>query len=111
MYERYLELLKETEKTTYGMCKETGLKQSAISAWKSGKTKPSQRTFQVIADYFGVNVEWLAGETDVRENKKPADHEIDGREKEFMQLFERLTPDQQDMILAQLRGVVSNQGK
>ena len=78
MYERYLELLGETSKTTYVMCKDTGLRQSAISAWKSGKTRPSSRTFQVIADYFGVNVEWLSGETDVRENRKPANPEIGG---------------------------------
>lgn len=32
------------------------------------------------------------------------------REKEFVQLFQKLTPEQQDMILAQLKGVVDSQG-
>ena len=110
MYERFLILLDETGITPYRVSKETGVSQATLTCWKQGKgIKPL--TMRLIADYFDVNVEWLAGETDVREQKTPADPEIDGRSKEFMQLFEKLTPEQQDMILDQLRGVVGNQGK
>ena len=110
MYERFLILLDETGITPYRVSKETGISQATLTCWKQGKgIKPL--TTKLIADYFGVNVEWLAGETDVRENKKPADQEISRREREFMQLFDRLTPEQQDMVLAQLRGVVGSQGK
>ena len=110
MYERFLMLLDEAGITPYRVSKDTGISQAAFTKWKNG-SKLRPLTVRALADYFGVNVEWLAGQTDVREQKTPADPEISGREKEFMQLFERLTPDQQDMILAQLRGVVGNQGK
>lgn len=110
MYSRFLSLLNENNVTPYRVSKEAKVSQSVLSAWKNGST-PRPLTMRAVADYFGVNVEWLAGETDIRENKTPADPKISGREQEFMQLFERLTPEQQDMILAQLRGVVGNQGK
>lgn len=42
--------------------------------------------------------------------KKPAAEDSSGREKEFVQLFEKLTPEQQDMVLAQLKGVLGSQG-
>lgn len=43
--------------------------------------------------------------------KKPDSQKAAGREKEFIQLFDKLTPEQQDFFLAQLRGVVDSQGK
>ena len=39
-----------------------------------------------------------------------ADPKISEREKEFIELFMKLTPEQQDMFLAQLKGVVDSQG-
>ena len=110
MYERFLKLLDETGITPYRVSKEAGVSESVLSKWKKG-SRPRPLTMRAVADYFGVNVEWLSGETDVREQKTPADPKIDGHSKEFMQLFGQLTPEQQDMILAQLRGVVGNQGK
>lgn len=44
------------------------------------------------------------------DEKKPAAEDSSGREKEFVQLFQKLTPEQQDMMLAQLKGVVDSQG-
>ena len=39
----------------------------------------------------------------------PVGQEADGREKEFVRLFEKLTPEQQDLVIAQLKGVVGTQ--
>lgn len=43
--------------------------------------------------------------------KKPDSQKATEREKEFVQLFDKLTPEQQDFFLAQLRGVVDSQDK
>lgn len=43
--------------------------------------------------------------------KKPDSQKAAGREKEFIQLFDKLTREQQDFFLAQLRGVVDSQDK
>ena len=77
MYERFLILLDETGITPYRVAKEAGVSESVLSKWKRGST-PRPLTMRAVADYFGVNVEWLAGETDVRENRKPANPEIGG---------------------------------
>lgn len=37
--------------------------------------------------------------------------QANGRDEEFTQLFGQLTPDQQDLVLAQLRGIVNRKDK
>lgn len=40
MYEKYLALLKQTGETTYKVSKVTGVPQSSLSNWKSGRSTP-----------------------------------------------------------------------
>ena len=56
MYNRYKELLKKTGKTSYQVSKDTGIAQSTISEWKSGRSKPKVEKLKILADYFGVDV-------------------------------------------------------
>ena len=56
MYNRYEELLKKTGKTSYQVSKDTGIAQSTISEWKSGRSKPKVEKLKILADYFGVDV-------------------------------------------------------
>lgn len=83
----------------------------------SGTSKPenADETFERLLDiahesrfikYDGTHI----SSTPVGEEKKPAAEDSSGREKEFVQLFQKLTPEQQDMVLAQLKGVVGSQG-
>lgn len=106
-YDRFKEMCTKKGVSCNKAAMEIGLSNSTATKWKKTGATPDAKTISKIAEYFGVTVDFLL----TGEQKTPADPETDGREKEFMQLFERLTPDQQDMILAQLRGVVSNQGK
>ena len=56
MYNRYKELLKKTGKTSYQVSKDTGIAQSTLSDWKSGRSKPKVEKLKILADYFGVDV-------------------------------------------------------
>ena len=47
--------------TPYRISKETGVAQSVLSTWKSGKHDPSLETLQLLADYFGVSLDYLSG--------------------------------------------------
>ena len=85
-------------------CKESGVGGSFLSDINRGQI-PSVAKVQMLADYLGVTTSELLGE------KAPTDPGSSEREKEFMRLFEQLTPEQQDLILAQLKGVVDAQGK
>ena len=79
MYKIFGKLMEEKGLTAYKVSKETGISQSVLSAWKKGTSVPRPVTFKILADYFGVSVEYLRGETAERTAKeKPADQVADG---------------------------------
>ena len=43
-------------------CAAIGINESAMSDWKTGKTKSYRKHLQAIADYFNVSVEYLKDE-------------------------------------------------
>lgn len=65
MYERYELLCKEKGVSNYRVSKETGIPQATLSDWKNGKSTPKSDKLQIIADYFGVSVDYLIGKTDI----------------------------------------------
>ncbi|WP_127058834.1 helix-turn-helix domain-containing protein [Veillonella ratti] len=67
MYERFEQLLKENNVTPYRVSKETGIPTATLSSWKKGTYTPKNDKLQLIADYFNVSLEWLIGNTDLRE--------------------------------------------
>ena len=56
MYKKYEELLKKNGKTSYQVSKDTGIAQSTISDWKTGRSRPKVEKLKILADYFGVDV-------------------------------------------------------
>lgn len=59
VYEKFVELLEKTNKTTYQVAKDTGLNESMFSHWKVGRSIPKVDKLKKIADYFGVSVEYF----------------------------------------------------
>ena len=86
-------------------CRESGVGSSFINNVERGQT-PSVAKVQMLAEYLGVTVSELLGE-----KAPPADQPANGREAEFVRLFDQLTPDQQALVLAQLKGIVDAQDK
>ncbi len=41
--------------------KETGVKQSLIARYETGKLEPSIETLGILADFYGVDLNWLIG--------------------------------------------------
>ena len=85
-------------------CKESGVGGSFLSDINRGQV-PSVAKVQLLAEYLGVTTSELLGE------KAPTDPEAGEREKEFVRLFGMLKIDQQDLVLAQLQGIVASQDK
>lgn len=68
MYEVFEQLLQKYGVTPYKVAKETGVTQTALSNWKSGRSTPAAKTLQKIADYFGVTIGYLmTGKEELRE--------------------------------------------
>ena len=59
MYEVFEQLLQKFGVTTADVYKATGIGQSTMSNWKSRRNLISGKNAQLIADYFGVSVDYL----------------------------------------------------
>ena len=59
MYEIFSKLLQSYGVTPYKVSKETGISQSTLSDWKTGKITPKSDTMKKLADYFNVSVDYL----------------------------------------------------
>lgn len=52
-------LLTKNNLTMYQLAKDLNFPQSTISDWKSGRSKPKIDKLTLIADYFGVDVQYF----------------------------------------------------
>ena len=66
--EKFIERLKalreEKGVSQAQLSKATGLSQSAIAFWETGKRIPNAQAIIILARYFGVTTDYLLGETD-----------------------------------------------
>lgn len=63
MYKKFQELLDKTNKTAYKVAKDTGISTATLSSWKNGNYRPKLEKLQVLADYFGVSIEYFLNDT------------------------------------------------
>lgn len=62
VYKKFAELLGKTNKTAYQVSKDTGISQSVLSDWKTGRSNPKVDKLKTLADYFGVSIEYFLSE-------------------------------------------------
>lgn len=65
MYEKYVILRDEKNVTDYKVSLDTGITKSTFSDWKSGRSKPKADKLKILADYFGVSIEYFLDEKEV----------------------------------------------
>ncbi|WP_294522445.1 helix-turn-helix domain-containing protein [uncultured Pseudoflavonifractor sp.] len=104
--ERIFSLLKVKEIEQKEFAQLLGTTDKTVSAWKTGRSQSYTKYLPKISEVLGTTVEYLL----TGKKEAPAAEDGSEREKEFVQLFQKLTPEQQDMVLAQLKGVVDSQG-
>lgn len=61
-YKKFVELLGKTNKTAYQISKDMGIYSTLFSDWKSGKSCPKVDKIKILADYFGVSIEYFLSE-------------------------------------------------
>lgn len=96
------------------LAEKLGCSRSNITMYLSGMRKPSKMTIQLISLYLGVNPAWLMGLSDEKYVRKPDSGRSDGLlldplNRRFLELFSQLTPEQKDLMLAQVKGILLNQ--
>ena len=65
MYEKFNKLLQEKGLTAYKVAKDTGVSRTTLAAWKKKEYTPKLDKLQKLANYLGVPVSYLTGESDM----------------------------------------------
>lgn len=109
--ERVAALAKEngvTEKQVLLDCK---LNKNLFGLWRQGRT-PSTATKRVLADYFGVSVEYLMGETDDRGQKNSPGQVTEAElDEELIQIWNSADDVEREAIVNAAKMVRSLRGK
>lgn len=91
-WKNFLSLCVNNNVSPNAVAKELGIASGSVTKWKNGSV-PHNTTLLKIAEYFGVTVEYLLGETDKKE--KPSEQtEDDELVSEFAELINGLTDEQ-----------------
>ena len=59
--DRFCELIESCPKSRTQISQEFGVAKQTISAWITGQSSPRLPVVTALAEYFGVNIEWLMG--------------------------------------------------
>ncbi|MSA01098.1 helix-turn-helix domain-containing protein [Lactonifactor sp. BIOML-A3] len=62
MYKKFAELLEKTNKTAYQVSRDTGVSTATLTNWKYGRYVPKADKLKLLADYFGVSIEYFLEE-------------------------------------------------
>lgn len=62
MYQKYEILCEEKGVSSYQVSKETSIAQSTLSDWKTGRSNPKVDKLKILAEYFGVSIEYFLKE-------------------------------------------------
>lgn len=106
--QRILEEMQHQNKQQTELGEYLNVTPNIITDWKSGRLKSYRKYLHGIADFLGVSVEYLKGETDIKE--KPLS-ENEERLKELYNLTADLTDSDIDVLKAFVAGLKANRNK
>ena len=97
--ERVDELTKEKGLTGKQVMEQCGISKNSFVNWRSGR-KPTKTTKKILAEFFGVSVEYLMGETDDRTKKNSPGQvtEAEGAKKAILDLIDGMSEDQLEKL-------------
>ncbi len=106
---RIKEALEIRDMTQADLCRATGIGKSAMSQYVNGRLVPRQDRTYLIARSLNVSEAWLMGFDVPMDRLTPASPEESERIKEISEAYGNLTPEQQTLIISQIKGILSNQ--
>lgn len=84
------------------------LNKNDLSQYVSGKTAPGQDKLTILGLALGVSEAWLMGyDVSMERSVTPTAEMSDGRSQEFVELFELLTPEKQDIVINVIKGLLA----
>ena len=84
--------------------------QSAVSKWERGESEPPQGTLRILADFYGVSIDYLLGrepETERAPDTAEAVSEaLTEKEKEFLTYAGQMSEEQKGFLVAVMRALI-----
>lgn len=112
--ERFADLLGERPESATDLARKMHVSKQTISAWKLGDRHPNKITSVAIANFFGVNIDWLYG-FDVEKygaaKPEPVEEPNQNTTPEIKLMtrgLNKMTEEQQKLALKLVRAVFSN---
>jgi len=102
--ERIFLLLEESSMEQKEFAKQVGVAPSKVTEWKKGRAKSFIKYLPQIAEILNTNVQWLLTGEGEKDRTAVATNGND-RSVEFAKLFQELTPENQGLIIAAMRGL------
>lgn len=112
--DRFNDLCEHSTIPTIGLATALGVSKQTISAWRIGTRSPKDLTVKAIAEYFGVNVDWLMG-YDVEKYKSFSTNELFSTDfipqlqseeaKILARGVDKLSPEQREQALAVIKAM------
>lgn len=98
MFEIFDKLRLDRGLSMYKVAKDTGIAQSTLSEWKTGKTNPKIDKIEVLANYFGVTVDYLLGNEEKEKAPEPKT-EQERLDEKVLELLHQHSLDAQSAII------------
>lgn len=95
-------LRKEKGESQLTVAEAIGLTRSAYCNYENGLREPDFNTLQKLSEYFGVSIDYILGNTDVR-TVLPSETPLTDGEKALLDLFKRVPQEQQALVLEMIK--------
>ena len=90
-YDRIFDIMEKRELTAYRVSKDTGISQASLADWRKGRSKPKIDKLQKLANYFGVSISYLTGESDeiddTQQMQSPSGYYVDKETAEYAEML------------------------
>jgi transcriptional regulator with XRE-family HTH domain len=96
--DRLKQLLKEKNITKKQFCDDIQINKNLPKYWEDNNTCPNRTILNSIANYFNVSVEYLKGETDIREKEKTPTNVGEG-EQELFELWSNVPAEKREAFI------------
>lgn len=91
-YDRIFDIMEKRELTAYRVSKDTGISQASLADWRKGRSKPKIDKLQKLANYFGVSISYLTGESDeiddTQQMQAPSGYYVDKETAEYAEMLD-----------------------
>lgn len=104
MLSRIIELIGNRHGAVKELAEYLGISGNNITNWKAGRSDAYKKYAPQIAEYYGVSLDWLSGNSDQKEKPVPSEgYELSELDLCLINALPKMTVQEKKMLLAQIQ--------